>query len=102
MRGSGRPRLLPQSKRPPARGGLCGFAGIMALRLQAVGGVTRRILHVTGGVAQSALRLVGLAFGFELLVASDLAGAFLDGALCLLGESLHVLAIHDLTPRSAG
>src|ERR1700692_3641812 len=46
-----------------------------------------RVLHLAGS-------LVGLAFGFQLLVAEDLSGDFFHGSLGLLGRALDAIFIH--------
>jgi hypothetical protein len=45
----------------------------------------KRILQAADGVLNLALRLVSLAFGFQLGVAGDFTGCFLYGALRLIG-----------------
>src|ERR1700727_3038912 len=45
-----------------------------------------RVLHFAGS-------LVGLAFGFQLLVAEDLPGGFFHGSLGLLGRAFYAIFI---------
>src|ERR1700692_1022546 len=51
-----------------------------------------RVLHLAGS-------LVGLAFGFQLLVAENLSGDFFDGSLGLLAPAFDAIFIHLLFPR---
>src|ERR1700733_12914293 len=46
-----------------------------------------RVLHLAGS-------LVGLAFGFQLLVAENLPGSFFHGSLGLLGRAFDAIFIH--------
>jgi hypothetical protein len=46
-----------------------------------------RVLHLAGS-------LVGLAIGFQLLVAENLPGGFFDGSLGLLGRAFDSIFIH--------
>ncbi|CUW95282.1 conserved hypothetical protein [Agrobacterium genomosp. 2 str. CFBP 5494] len=50
-------------------------------------------------LAQLFLRLAGqffgLAFSLKLVIAGDLAGCFLDRALCLTGDTFDTVIVHD-------
>src|SRR3546814_8912441 len=52
------------------------------------------------GILDLALGLVGLAFGFQLGIAGQLAGAFLQAALDLLGGAFDAIVVHDVSPGS--
>jgi hypothetical protein len=67
-----------------------------------VSGVPRRILHITCGVVDGTLGLIDLAFGFHVLVTSELTGTFLDGAFGFLCSALHMFTIHDPVPYFVG
>ena len=56
------------------------------------------VLDAANGVTDFAGSLVGLAFAFELGVASQLAGDLFDFSLSLLGRALDPILIHGLTP----
>src|SRR5579871_3743307 len=58
--------------------------------LQRVGCVTRCVFQVAGDIVRLPFGLIQLAFALEFLVTRDLACAFLDGALRLLGETFHM------------
>ena len=66
------------------------LAALMVLALLAA----HRILQSTDRVLHLACGLVGLAFGFQLLVAEDLSGDFFHGSLGLLGRALDAIFIH--------
>src|ERR1700683_1437006 len=57
--------------------------------------VAKRVFHVAYGVVCFAFRFVELAFSLQLLVAGHLAGRVLNRALCFVGGTLDVFAIHD-------
>jgi hypothetical protein len=70
-----------------------GVAGL--LRQNASG-----LLEAADGVLDLAFGLVGLAFGLELRIAENLAGAFLEVALELLGGAFHAVVVgHRFSPR---
>ena len=53
------------------------------------------ILDTANSVLSLSSRLIGLAFGFSLLITSHLAGRFLDRALDLLGGTLDAIFVHS-------
>src|SRR5262249_28190861 len=61
---------------------------------------SRRVLQTADGAADLPAELVRLAFGPELLVASGLAGNFLDLTLCLLGRTFDAIPVHGLPLQS--
>jgi hypothetical protein len=63
------------------------------LFLDGVSGVPRCILHIAGGVMRGSLGLIKLAFGFHVLVTTELTGTFFDGAFGLVRSALYVFAI---------
>src|ERR1700729_980781 len=58
------------------------------------------VFHVAYGVVDVALCLVELALGLKFLVISELAGRFLDAALCFVGSALHMFAVHHESPSN--
>src|SRR5438045_7416239 len=72
------------------------------LFFESVSGVPRCILHISRGVVGGSLGLIDLAFGFHVLVTTELTGTFFDGAFCLVGGALHMFAIHNLFLCSLG
>jgi hypothetical protein len=52
-----------------------------------VSGVPRCILNIARGVVGRSLSRVDLAFGFHVLVTTELTGTFFDGAFCLVGSA---------------
>ena len=72
------------------------------LFLDGVSGVPRCILHIAGGVMRGSLGLIKLAFGFHVLVTTELTGTFFDGAFGLVRSALYVFAIHDLCSLLSG
>src|SRR5580704_12598233 len=70
--------------------------------LDGVSGVPRCILNIARGVVRGSLGLIDLAFGFHVLVTTELPGTFFDGAFCLVGGALYMFAIHDRVPLLSG
>jgi hypothetical protein len=56
------------------------------------------VLDVAGGFADFSLGLVDPAFSLELVIAGELAGAFLYGAFGFLAGALDVFPIHNRGP----
>jgi hypothetical protein len=90
-------RLLSQSvsrKEKAARRRLV-LRHCSCLFFDGVSGVPRCILNIARGIVGGSLGLIDLAFGFQVLITTELTGTFFDGAFCLVGSALYMFAIHD-------
>jgi hypothetical protein len=75
---------------------------LLCLFLNGVSGVPRCILHIARSVVDGSLGLINLAFGFHVLVTTELTGTFFDGAFGLVRSALYMFAIHDRVPLLTG
>lgn len=53
------------------------------------------VLRLAELLLRLAGQFLGLAFRLKLVVAGNLSGGFLDGALCLTGDTFDTVIIHD-------
>ena len=79
---------LAAKKKPPGGGEF--LSRPCCLFFDGVSRVSRCILNIAGGVVGRSLGLIDLAFGFQILVTSELAGTFFYGPFSLVSRPLHV------------
>src|ERR1700750_356707 len=95
-------RLLTQSGQEKTARARLVLGHPSCLFFNGVSGVPRCILDIARGVVRGSLGLIDLAFGFHVLVTTELTGTFFDGAFCLVGTPLYMFAIHDRVPLLSG